>query len=362
MMYRSAFAGAVLLSLVCSASDAAIPLRYDSFLVFRAKQGESVDMAVQSVAKSGFAYTDEARAVVLDPSNRRAAEVRVPLGSRRAISYQATTTGLHALCIQAGQNLARASVAGRPWAWVARREAPVHVSGTPVSLYFAPPEGLATFDLFVHARVKGEAAAVHVADPDGRTVLEREDDFDTVTRLRIKCPKPTTGRAWRIDIHDPGKPDFALDDVSIWLGRGLQPLVCPKPEWLGAFKGVTGAPPEKIGRRVFVHEGVLRLTRAAPCEVRFQLPTVAKAKLVAIRMRATDVDYRIEAPVVLNGVRFFLPTTGDGITADVTVKLAPRALKVGENVIQLTQDPSGGSRTYSVARIELLFGEAINFE
>ena len=352
---------APLLFLSTSASPAT-RLRYDSFLVFKASQGETVQAVVHSLPKAKFVYQDEARVIVLDSASRWIEDTRVALGQRRAISYRAGTTGLHALCVQSGNNVVHAWVEARPWAVVARQEAPLHISGACDAWHFAPPAGLDEFSVFIHASVKGEAAIVKITDPDGNVALEQEGDFDAATALKISVLGGADGRAWRIDVLDPGKPGFALDDVTVWLGRELQPLLCLKPEWLDAFDGIMGYPPEKISHRVLISDESLSLRKDTPRTVRFQLDHIPSSRLVALRARATDVDYGREAPLTLNGVKLFLPVTGDGVTADVTVEVPRTALKAGENVVHLAQDPVGGSGVYSIKRLELLFGEAINFE
>ena len=358
---RVSSCAAILLVLGSSALPAT-RLRYDSFLVFEASQDETIRAVVHSLPKAKFVYKDEARVIVLDSASRWIEDTQVALGERRVISYRAPTTGLHAICVQSGSNVVHVWVEGRPWAVVARQEAPLHISGTCDAWHFAPPAGLDSFSVFVHANVKGEAAIIKIAEPDGNVALEQEGDFDTATALKIRVPAGTDGRAWRIDVLDPGKPGFALDDVTIWLGRELQPLLCLKPEWLEAFKGVMGYPPEKITQRVLINDGSLSLRKNTPRTVRFSLEQIPSARLVALRAHATDVDYGREAPLTLNGVQLFLPVTGDGVTADVTVAVPRTALRTGKNVVHLAQDPVGGSGVYSVDRLELLFGEAINFE
>jgi len=347
---------------VCVNARAETLLRYESFLIFKADVGEVATIVVESVPKGKFVYSDEPRVTILDPASCPVEDTPFPLGQKRTFQYRAETAGLHAVCIASGKNLARARVEGRPWAIVTREEAPLYVSGASDAWYFVPPEGLSKFNIFVHAAVTGEAAIVKITDPDGQVVLTKEDDFDRAARLTLKATAQTQGRPWRLDILNPGKPRFALDDVTLWLGPNLQPLLCLKPEWLETFKGVTSKPPEKISHRVLVSEQSLRLTKSTPQTVRFNLADIPEAKIVALRVRATDIDYRTESPAVINGAKYFLPVTGDGITADVTLELRRDTLRVGGNVIDLAQDPTGGSGVYSIRRMELLFGEAINFE
>lgn len=362
MMPRpNTWAGVVLIC-GCVSSQAATRLRYDSFLVFKANQGETVPLAVQSIPKAKFVYKDEARVIILDTKSRWVVDTQVPLGQKRIIQYGAADSGLHALCVLSGSNVVHAWADGRPWAVVARMEAPMNISGQCDAWYFAPPAGLESFSVFVHASVKGEAAIIKITDPEGTVVLTKEDDFDSVTNLKVKTPNKTTGQPWKLEVLNPGKPGFALDDVSVWLGPTLQPLLCQRPEWLAAFAGIMGRPAEKISHRVLVSADRLSVTMATPRAVHFKLDSLPTAKFVALRAHATDVDYRTEAPVSLNGVPLHLPVTGDGVTTDVTVELPPGALRVGSNHLKLTQDPVGGSRVYSVNRVELLFGEAINLE
>lgn len=362
-MRRTAVLACALAWSARAATDvSATKLRHDSYLVFRATAGESVSIVVESVAKAQYTYRDAPRVIVLDPASRRVLDTGLRLGETRSIRYEPRSSGLHAVCIQAGQNLVNAHVAGRPWAIVARTEAPVHICGQPGSWYFTPPAGVDTVVVFVHAPVKGEAAGIRLVDGAGKVVDSREEDFDAVTCIKAAIGEGVAVKPWRLDILDPGRTAFGLDDVSVWLGSEMQPLLCLDPTWLQAFAGVMGEAPEQIARTVTVADTLLRLTASSPQTLCFDLPAIPASRLVALRVKATDIDYRREASVSLNGAELFLPVTGDGLTAEVTVKLAREWLKVGENTLELSQDACGGSRVYTVSRIELLFGDAVNFD
>jgi hypothetical protein len=343
-------------------TGAATRLRYGSYLVCHAKAGERIALRVRSLTKAQFTYKDAPRIRVIDPDSRPVATMSMQLGETLESSVTAEKTGLHAVCIQSGSNLVEAEIIDRPWALVARHEAPLNISGMSDAWYFAPPADCPTATVFVHAPVKGEAAIVEIRNPAGELAVREESDFDQATALETENAKPESWGAWRLDIRDPAREDFALDDVKVWLDPGLQPLLCPRAEWLATFKGVTGEPPEKITARVVIHAETLALRKGASEEIAFDLTTLPQTRLTALRARATDVDYGKEAPCRLNAARFFLPVTGDGVTTDVTVKVAPGVLRVGRNVLRLKQDPSGGSGVYSVHRVELLFGDAINVE
>ena len=351
---------AILCSALAAATQAETIVRYDTFLVFKAKPGETVPLRVESVPKAKFTYGDVPRVVVIDSKSRPAIEADLGLGQTRVFQYQPATDGLHALCLFSKNNVARAAIEGRPWAFVARAEAPLNVSRQCDPLHFAPPAGLKQFRIFVHAWSVGEAARVVVTDPDGNTALDTEGDYNKATALPVKPAKPTDGRPWRIDVLAPKTQGWGLDDVKLWLGPELQPLLCLEPEWLAEFEGLTGQPPEHISQRIIVSDAALRLPKNASKTIRFTLAAVPSAKVTALRVLATDIDYRHEAPASLNGVEFFLPVNGDGITSEVTVRVAPGTLKLGENTLVLRQDPSGGSGVYSVRQVELLFGDKIN--
>ena len=337
-------------------------LRYDCFAVFRAADGEAVTATVRSVAKAKYVHTDRPAVVVLDPESREVLRDELDLGSTGSVRFRAATAGLHAVCVHSGSNLAQVSVEGRPWALVARREAPVHISGSPATFFFTPAAAVASFSIWVHEKVKGEAATVRITDPAGRVAAEEESDFDAVTAVRVERAEAADPQPWRLDVLDPGKPGFALDDVTVWLGPELQPLLSLRPDWLDAFAGVDRGAPEVISHRTPVNAGAVRVTGDGPKTLSFRLTAVPQTKVVALRARAPDIDYLREATATMNGTPLRLPVTGDGMTATVTVKLESGLLVAGENVLVLTQDPSGGSKVYSVEQIELLFGDAINVE
>lgn len=337
-------------------------LRHDCFAVAAAKADDDLLFRISSVRKAQYIYTDAPRTVVLGPDSRILLERASELGSSVEASVSAQQDGIYGLCLELGQNTATLAVPNHPWALVARKEAPLHICGSVDPLYFRPPAGIESCSIFVHASVKGEAALIQITDPEGTVVLSREDDFDQTVALEVAVPEGMSEKVWTLEVLRPRKDGWVLDDVTLWFGRRLQPLLALQPEHLEAFAGVGARAPEQIRNRMTLREGRLRLGRDERKMVTFELieaPTDAK---IALRMLATDVDYRHESPVLVNGTEFLLPVTGDGLTAEVTVIVPSDTLRNGENTLEFRQDGSGGSGTYSVSRVELLSGTVIHAE
>jgi len=337
-------------------------LRHTCFAVAAAKADDEVLFRVSSLRKAQYTYTDAPRAVVLGPDSGILLERAFELGTVAAPAVRAEQAGIYGLCLELGQNTATLAVPSNPWALVARKEAPLHICGKVDPLYFRPPADTDSFSIFVHASVKGEAALVQITDPEGKVVLTREDDFDQAVALDLPVPKGMSEKAWKLEVLKPAKAGWALDDVTLWLGRRLQPLLALQPEHLEAFAGVGARAPEKIRARMAIEEGIVRLGRNERRTVVFELDETPTDAKIALRMLATDVDYRHESPVLVNGTEFLLPVTGDGLTAEVTVLVPCDTLRKGRNVLEFRQDGSGGSGACSVSHIELLLGTVIHTE
>ncbi|MBT3379588.1 MAG: hypothetical protein HN742_22345 [Lentisphaerae bacterium] len=337
-------------------------LRHDCFAVAKAVPGSTLLFQISSSRKAKYVYMDAPRAIVLGVDSGALLEQAFELGATADLSVSVKQAGIHGLCLELGQNTATLAVPRHPWALVARKQAPLHICGRVDPLYFRPPVAGKSFRIFVHAPVAGEAALVRITDPEGEVVVFRENDFDKAVGLEFAVAEGTAGRDWRLEILAPEKGGWALDDVTIWLGQRLQPLLAVQAAHLSAFAGVGARAPEKIRTRVPIGEGIIRLGRGDRKTVAFELDGRPDDPAIALRMLATDVDYRNESPVFVNGHRFFLPVTGDGLTGEVTLRLPPDVLREGHNLLEFRQDPSGGSGACSVARIELLFGTAIHAE
>lgn len=337
-------------------------LRHSCFAVAHAEPDTELLFRVTSLRKAQYTYTDAPRVVVLGPDSRRRLERAFELGSKVELSVNVQQAGIHGLCLELGRNTATLAVPSQPWALVARKETPLHICGAAEPLYFRPPAEIDSFSIFVHAPVAGEAALIRITDPEGKIVLSREDDFNQAVALELPVPKGMNEKVWQLEILRPAKGGWVLDDVTLWLGRRLQPLLALKTEHLGAFAGVGARAPERISNRMTIEKGVVRLGRNGRKKVAFELNEPLTEAKIALRMLATDVDYRRESPMLVNGAEFLLPVTGDGLTAEVTVLLPPDALRKGRNVLEFCQDASGGSGAYSVAHIELLLGTVINTE
>jgi len=337
-------------------------LRHSCFAVAHAEPDAELLFRVTSLRKAQYTYTDAPRAVVLGPDSQRLLERAFELGSTADLSVGVTQAGIHGLCLELGQNTATLAIPSHPWALVARKEAPLHICGEVDPLYFRPPAEIDSFSIFVHAPVAGEAALIRITDPEGKTVLSREDDFDKAVALELRVPEGMNEKVWKLEILRPAKDGWVLDDVTLWLGRRLQPLFALNPEHLEAFAGVGPRAPERISARMIIEAGVVRLGPNERKKVAFELKGPLRDAKIALRMLATDVDYRRESPMLVNGTEFLLPVTGDGLTEEVTVMLPPGALRKGRNVLEFCQDASGGSRAYSVAGIELLLGTVIHTE
>jgi hypothetical protein len=331
-------------------------LRHDNYLAFTGQKGEAVGFDARSIPRAP--YHEDLQLLVLDSESREVHDQVVPVGTEAKVSVPLETEGLHVLAVSSGQPLAVVRRNNGPFALVAWEQTPLNICGSFAKHYFFVPKGLNKFEIGVTADVTGEAARLGIWSPDGQAAVDLEDDFDKLQRIKVDVPEGTDGQAWALTLTKPQDPQFILDDVLLWLGRGLPPYLCEQPEWLATFVGEMK--PEEVSLRVPLKN--VSLTNGATVTVKFSLETVPDAKMVALRAVAQDVDYPTEGTFALNGSEpYALPLTGDGASLLVTVMLRPADLKAGENVLQFRHD-NRASTGLGLTEMELIAGNFIHPE
>jgi len=224
--------------------------------------------------------------------------------------------------------------------------------------HFFVPEYLEEVRLSLSASVTGEGALVRVLDPEGNVVFEEEGDFDSEKQITIPAPPETRGKAWSVTLSRP-EGNMALDDVQLYLGRGLPPYLAERPEWLDEFVSAEEYQPDVIEQTIKITDGG-SIPRGESVTHTWVMAELPEGKVYALRLAGTDVDYVNEVPASLNGGdRFYIPMTGNAVTTVFTLVIDRDQLVVGENRLTLEQNPAGGSNTVGVKDIELLIGERI---
>ena len=334
-------------------------LRHANFLTFSADEGDEVQIAVTSMKRRGYRHANDLEVSVIDSTSTLTLEQTVPLDTEQTITYRVRTTGLHVVHVSSGWNLCEAEVLDRPWALVAWGEVPVSICGSCARQHFFVPERCERFAIALMADVTGEGALLKVRDAAGNVIAEGEGDFDREERVEVEVPEGADGAAWSLSLEDPAQEELALDDVTFYLGRSLPPFLCEDPDWLEGFCAGEEYQPDLIEERIAI-EGGGSLRKGETTTFTWEMDDAPADRVVALRVTATDVDYRSEGKVVLNGHEpFFLPTTGDAQTQTLTIILDRELLRPGRNVMEITQDPSGGSGAMGVRNAELLIGTRI---
>lgn len=329
-------------------------LRHQNYLAFNGTAGEAVKLVTRALPRAP--YHEDLQLLLLDSGSRRVLEETVPVGSSRDLDYPVATTGLHVLSLSSGQCLATARTADRPFALLASQRVPLWICGSCARQYFLVPAGFTSFDLYLQAEVTGEGARLRVWQPDGSVAVDRSEDFDASTRIRVPVPKGQDGQPWAFTLDKPEDGKLVLDDVQLYLGRELPPYLCEQAEWPAGF--VTTGEREQISRRVPLALSGLRDGRTTT--VTFTLEAVPAVKMAALRALAGDVDYATEGTFTLNGHGpYAIPETGDGTVLQVTVPLKPADLQAGENTLVFKHD-SRQSSGMTLAEVEVLFGDSIS--
>ncbi|MCD6360777.1 MAG: hypothetical protein J7M38_07910 [Armatimonadetes bacterium] len=333
-------------------------LRHDSFVAFTAEAGETVRFAVTSIQR-GPAYGTLMRVSIINPDSDTVFKHSVPLNASEVITYTARVSGLHVARMQTGWNLGTIEVIGRPWALVAWQRVPVNICGHMRPQYFFVPQYMDRVRLALSASVTGEGALVRICDPDGKVVFEEEGDFDKERLIEIEAPESTRGKTWSVTLSRPKAQGLALDDVQLYLGRGLPPFLAEDPQWLNDFIGGEEYQPDDVERVIDVPGGG-SIPRGGTVTLTWRMDELPEDRVYALRLTATDVDYTDEVPVSLNGGKtFYVPITGDSATETFTILIDRDRFVVGENSLKLGQNPEGGSNAVAVRDVQVLIGRRI---
>lgn len=346
---------ALAVALCAAASGQQTVLRHTNFVAFAAQAGDEVALEARSIARAP--YADDLYLRVLGPDSATLLEQRLAPDQGAELRLTAQKTGLHVALTASGQCLAVVRTTGRPWALVARDAAPVQICGAIARQYFLVPAGCRSFSVYLESPVTGEGALVRVWSPEGTAVLERTDDFDKLTRLDVPVDEGQDGKPWSLTVASARDKGYVLDDMLLYLGPQVPPLLCERPEWLDGFVSLLTKPLEEVTRRVKL--GSFSLNNGVTREVRFQLEAAPTEAMAALRTDANDVDYAGEGSFTVNGKGpYLIPITGDATTATVTVLIPPGDLVAGENVVVFRHD-AHASAAMRLSEIELLLGATI---
>lgn len=328
-------------------------LRHENYLAFIGQQAENISFVVKSLPRS--AYCEDLRLFILDRDSRRTLEQIIPLGGEMKLDYTVKTEGLHVLGVHSGQPLAVVRRLAGPFGLIAWEKTPLHICGGFARHYFYVPPGMKEFTIGVCADVTGEGARLAVWGPKGELVFEKEDDFDRPELITVPVAAGAAAQPWALTLSQPRNSRLVFDDVRLWLGRGLPPFLCERPEWLPAF--IETQPSEQISFRQPLPDVSLQAGKSV--RVTFTLEAIPQEKMAALRGLAQDVDYPREGMFSLNGsAPYMIPVTGDGETAPVTIIIRREDLKVGENVLEFKHDAQA-SAAMGLRQLEFIAGDLI---
>ena len=334
-------------------------LRHDNFLVFDGHAGDTISIEIQSIRKAGYVYADDVVVEVIDPSSERALRELVPLGETASIEYDVAADGNHAVRIAAGWNVARTSITGAPWALVAWKNVPVNICGAMAPVFFKVLPGVEQFDVALSASVTGEGAELTILGPDGDVIVHEVGDFDKLSTLTVEVPEGADDAVWELRLTDPADEGLHLDDVQLYLSGRVPPFLSPSAEDVEVFAAGEMYKPDAIDATVPI-PGRLNLGAGETGTVTWQMDALPEGKVYALRIAGTDVDYPKELMASINGSEeFSVPVGGNSVTETFTLHIPREMLRVGENTMVLTQDPSGGSLMVAASEMAILIGDRI---
>ena len=227
---RSVLMPLVLLTcLAAHAAEVEPRLRHTSYLALLAPEGHTIRLHLQCLPHGTYPHRLECE--VINSEGDEQAWCEVAVGEERVCETPVIVPGLHLLELSSGWNLATCHVEALPYAYIARKRAPLHTVGAMPRLYFYVPEGTREFAVHVVASVVGEGLRLGISDPEGNEVTFVDGDVVREERLDVTVPEGMDGRAWSFAVTPPTGPGLYLDDVHLYLGETLPPFAAKRPEW-----------------------------------------------------------------------------------------------------------------------------------
>ena len=137
-----------------------------------------------------------------------------------------------ALELDSGQNLALPELpANLASALVARPDLPLRTAGEWGPLFFFVPAGISKAAIWIRAGAPRESARLVVRDPEGKAVVDREEEFDLRTRIDFRVPVNNAGKIWSVSVERCTRKGWHTDDVTLEIGDRLPGLLSIRPEW-----------------------------------------------------------------------------------------------------------------------------------
>jgi len=224
----------ILLGLPPAAAVESPLLRHTNYVAFIAKAGSPVKIHLRCESHSSR-YQDILKYSVIGRRSEVALEGQVMLGREKVVGFTPAQDGLHVVVVDSGWNRAVIDIEGAPWAIVVSERCKLQTVRELGPLYFYVPRGVKKFKVLVSASVTGEAARVKVCRPDGKAVIDKPDDFDKVTALKVTVPQGADGKAWSLAFLKPASLGLGIDDVETYFDAAIPPYLCVKAEWAGLF-------------------------------------------------------------------------------------------------------------------------------
>lgn len=204
-------------------------LRHTSYVALLAPEGRTIRVHLMCLPHGTYPHRLEC--AVINSQGDEQAWCEVAVGEERVCETPVIVPGLHLLELSSGWNLATCRVEDLPYAYIARKRAPLHTVGAMPRLYFYVPAGVREFSVHVVASVVGEGVRLGISDPEGNEVALVDGDAVREERLDVTVPAGMDGRAWSFAITPPTGPGLYLDDVHLYLGDNLPPFAAKRPEW-----------------------------------------------------------------------------------------------------------------------------------
>ncbi len=173
--------------------------------------------------------------------NALAVEVTDPIGNTRlsasALSGSAITAeipgapaDLYLVSCNMGTNGVVFS-SGSPWAVYAAGRIGVGSNGPVPEMFLYVPEETEAFTFSVQAISPNEGGRVVLSDPAGAEAVVFDGDLDQLEEREVTVPEASRGAVWSITWADPQTPGPHLEDINVFVGGPITPLLWIDRDW-----------------------------------------------------------------------------------------------------------------------------------
>ncbi|MCD6361166.1 MAG: hypothetical protein J7M38_09895 [Armatimonadetes bacterium] len=223
---------AVVVGVACAETDPPLVVRHAHYFVIAGDADEAPTISAQS--RSYYTYADDLKLRVTDDQSQVRLQRTVALGGSMEQRIPGDPAPLYLVMADPGMNGVIFDC-DRPWGVVAAGGYGLGSNGKAPPLHLYVPPECEKFTVEVRANSPREGLRLVVSDPEGAEALVIDGEADELVREEIVVPAAGRGKVWTFTLSDPQTVEARLDDIQLWVGGYVAPLLWPDASWAEAY-------------------------------------------------------------------------------------------------------------------------------